>query len=65
MNYLDLDNNWFRATALRGIAAQPVPCPAALRAPEQGTDPCARRMSAGEPAPVRRARGSAPRLDGK
>ena len=49
------------ATSRRRL--RPVPCPAALRAPEQGTGPdCARRRYAGKPAPLRRARGSAPRL---
>jgi hypothetical protein len=39
------------------------PCPVAPGAPEQGTGPDgARRMSAGEPAPICRARRSAPRF---
>jgi len=48
--------NFKRASRFRTL-----PCRAS--ASEQGTWPdCARRMSAGKPAPIRRARGSAPRL---
>ena len=58
------ENTLFPATASPGIAALSSSSALPRRfAPEQGTGPdCARRMSVGKPAPIRRARGSAPRL---